>query len=100
MDPNLILALGGASRSSVWNRIKADVAQRTYSRPRVPAAASLGGFMLACKGLGIEAGTAEGLNPAEAQWAPDPGAGPIYDEMFSRYEKLYLATAPTSGRRC
>lgn len=99
MDPGIVLALGGASRSSVWNRIKADVTRRTYSRPRVRAAASLGAFMLACKGLGVEAGTAEDLNPLEDQWAPDPSASSIYDEMFSRYEKLYEATAPAPGRR-
>jgi len=99
MNPGVVLALGGASRSSVWNQIKANVTQRIYSRPRVPAAASLGAFMLACSGLGVEAATAEGLNPVEAQWTPDPSASPIYDEMFSRYEKLYDATAPGSGSR-
>jgi len=93
MDPSTILALGGAARSSVWNRIKADVTQRTYSRPKVTDAASLGAFMLASRGLGLETATAEALNPVEATWPPDPATRRVYDDMFRLYNKLYQATA-------
>ncbi len=91
-DPAAILALGGASRSSVWNQIKADVTGRTYARPRVPWAASLGALMLACRGVGIPLSDVEAINPVQEVWRPDPEGRSIYDASFARYERIYSAS--------
>ncbi len=92
-DPRDIKALGGASRSSLWNQIKADVTGRCYSRPRVSEAAALGAMMLAAEGCDLEIGDVEEMNPTEARWSPAPELREVYDEAYDLYERLYSANS-------
>jgi len=74
ISPKEVVALGGASRSELWNQIKADITGRVYSRPRVPEAASLGD-----------------INPVVSRWKPNPKAKEAYERLYRRYNMLYEA---------
>ncbi len=92
-QPDHIMALGGASMSSLWNQIKADVTGRTYSRPLRSEAASLGALLLAMRGVGADLDIQK-LNPVEKRWEPDPETVKIYKKKRELYEKLYRACVP------
>lgn len=93
MDPRMIIALGGAAKSSIWNQMKADVTGRTYSKPIVTGAASLGAMMLGRRGCGMDGDPTDKMNPIETRWFPNPALSPIYEKAFLRYERLYEANA-------
>jgi xylulokinase len=87
-----IRALGGGSRSPLWNQIKADVLG-------VPVV-TLAFDEQACLGAAILAGTAVGLysSPDEAaqelvtvadRYEPDPDIRPTYDLGYELYVQLY-----------
>ncbi len=97
MRPEEILALGGSARSEIWNGIKASVVGRTYCRPRVTGAASLGAFMLAMKGIGQDMPPADSLNPVEGKYDPGKEAAD-YRACYSRYQKLYEALVPVFSK--
>jgi xylulokinase len=97
MRPEEILALGGSARSETWNRIKASVVGRTYCRPRVTGAASLGAFMLAMKGMGQDIPRADALNPVEGRYDPGKEAAD-YRACYSRYQSLYEALVPVFSK--
>ncbi len=85
-------SVGGAARSAVWMRIKADVT----GRPIRPA----GGDLATAKGALMLAGVGAGLLPdfdeaarrftaLEPPYLPDAANGPRYDEGYARYRRLY-----------
>jgi len=90
ISPKEIVALGGASRSELWNQIKADITGRVYSRPRVPEAASLGAMLIASRGCGVEL-SAEDINPVVSVWKPNPRVKETYERAYRRYNMLYEA---------
>ena len=90
ISPTEIIALGGASRSELWNQIKADITSRVYWRPRVPEAASLGAMLIASRGCGLEL-SAEDINPVVSAWKPNPRVKETYDRVYQTYNMLYEA---------
>ncbi len=92
-EPRTIVALGGSARSEVWNQIKADVAGRKYSRPRVTGSATLGALILARMGQGSVISTRE-LNPLEQEYVPNPANSAVYERAYEQYGKLYKACMP------
>jgi len=89
-DPEVVLALGGAARSSIWNQIKADISQRSYFRPRALEAAALGAAMLASLACGRNF-KADKVNPIEEEWVPRKEVSSIYDGVYRHYEEVYEA---------
>jgi xylulokinase len=88
---------GGQARSSVWNRIKADVLGVPVAVPEVPDAAMLGAAVLGAVGIGayasVEAAMARMVRIAE-RVVPDPATAARYDRAFSVYRSLYPALRP------
>jgi len=98
-----IMAVGGASKSAVWNRIKASVTGKTVLPLRFQETSLLGAAILA----GVAAGVYEDVRSAVAQMRspdagdavePDPAARQTYDRMFALYRDLYPALKPAFHR--
>ncbi len=90
LSPAEIMALGGAAKSQLWNQIKADITGRTYSRPRVLEAASLGAMIIASRGSGLSLSSGE-INPVASSWRPDMERHEKYSALYQMYNKLYEA---------
>ncbi len=92
-----ILAVGGGARSTLWNRIFADVTGRPVHVPRQRDAASLGAMLLAARAVGaidrLE-DAARSVNPVAATVVPDPGTARRYLEFYDQYNRLYESLRP------
>ena len=89
--PDEIRSLGGGSKSSIWNQIKADVSGIRINTMNIEEASLLGAAVLGGCAAGIfpnpEAACAHlktnnSFNPNEENKA-------LYDEMYKRYKQLY-----------
>lgn len=87
-----VRSTGGASRSPLWNQIKADVLRRPILVVRGEEAASLGVAILA----GFATGAFSSLKDAcksmismRERFEPSPVNGELYDKQYNRYIKLY-----------
>ena len=88
---------GGASRSALWNQIKADVTALTVQQAAVSDAACLGAAMLAAIGVQtyhhLAAAAAAMVHPTTV-FVPEPGAVARYNELFATWRQLYPALRP------
>ena len=98
-----IMAVGGASKSAAWNRIKASVTGKTVLPLRFQETSLLGAAILG----GVAAGIYDDVRAAVAQTGgvdaaqpvkPDPTAKRIYNQTFSIYTDLYPILKPTFRR--
>ncbi|QQE77924.1 FGGY-family carbohydrate kinase [Alicyclobacillus sp. SO9] len=82
--------IGGGTRISTWNQIKADIYKRFIAVPKVVQAASFGTFLLAAKRLQWISSYEEGqrLNPANAIYHPDLNLTQLYDDGYELYLSL------------
>lgn len=88
---------GGASRSALWNQIKADVTGLPVQQMSVTDAACLGAAMLAAVGVQVHKGIAAAATAMvheSAVFVPDPGAVARYSELFALWRELYPALRP------
>jgi len=87
-----IRSLGGAAKSDVWLRMKADMLGVPVERPLCAHAASLGAAMLAATGVGQFPSVPEASDawyrPAD-RFEPDAGRREAYREVYERYTGLY-----------
>jgi xylulokinase len=85
---DVLKMVGGASRSSVWPQIVADVTCLPVALPAISQAASWGAAILAGVATGIypdpEAALA-GLPRSERRVEPDPGCAATYGEAFEQF---------------
>ena len=87
-----IRSLGGGSKSSVWNQIKADVNDVTLMTVKSKEAACLGAAILAGTAAGIfssVADAAESMVQVKERYTAVPDDKPVYDKNFSMYCKLF-----------
>jgi xylulokinase len=90
-------ASGGASRSALWNQIKADVTGLPVQQMAVSDAACLGAAMLAAIGVqahGDLAAAAAAMVRPTTVFVPGPGAVARYNELFAVWRELYPALRP------
>jgi xylulokinase len=84
---------GGATASSVWPQILADVGGVPIVVANYASWAALGGAILAGWGAGVyaslEAGIAA-LRPPVRRILPDPSLSPLYTERFGRYQRVAI----------
>jgi xylulokinase len=85
---------GGASRSALWNQIKADITGLPVQQMAVSDAACLGAAMLAA--VGVEAysdlaAVAAAMVRPTTVFVPEPGAIARYNELFATWRALYPA---------
>ena len=88
----LLLAMGGGSRSSLWCQIIADVMQRPVSVTREPESTCLGSGMLAAAACGIHDGIREAaaaMGDTGARFEPDERRAARYDRLYDIYKELY-----------
>lgn len=89
-----VCSLGGGSRSSVWEQIKADICERPFLALDCEEAPSLGAALLAGQGAMIAADDAVPPLRAAARYTPEADAAALYREAHNAYRKLYQAVRP------
>jgi xylulokinase len=92
-----IRAVGGGTRSRLWNQIKADVLQVPLQVLTFQEMGTLGAALLAGVGRGIYASLGEAVCVADQVASaelivPDPALARLYDELFALYVELYPRT--------
>ena len=92
--PIEIRALGGGSRSGLWNRIKADVTGIRVVTLNVSDVASFGAMAIgaAATGMAPDPATAvRRLSKIKSEYMPDPASTDRYRDIFQIYTDLYSA---------
>jgi len=87
-------AVGGGARSPVWLQVKSNVTNRTFIRPDVTEAPSLGAAILAGVGTGIYRDFDNAIQTVYreiSRFEPDPSLVPLYDRQYEVYKEIYPA---------
>ncbi|WP_276373747.1 FGGY family carbohydrate kinase [Chryseolinea sp. H1M3-3] len=86
-----IKALGGGSKSKLWNQIKADVSNIPITTVQGQETAAIGAAILAATGSGffcsIEAACNKMVNLSQT-FIPDPKRHKVYEGVYARYVNL------------
>jgi len=87
---------GGATRSTTFNQIQADVYGKTVLRSVSEQSSALGAMLLAATSIGLYPDVATAVNTAVAFDAhnrrnPDDQAHNLYEKMLSLHDELYAA---------
>jgi xylulokinase len=92
--PDEIRALGGGSKSKLWNQIKADVTKRRIVTIKNTEAACLGSAILAGKGIGLYNSIKEAAQrfvETDKEYEPDINNSAAYMEGYEVYRQLYTS---------
>lgn len=92
--PSEIIFAGGASKSSLWSQILADVLGIPVKVPVVKEATALGAAILAGYGVGIYSSMEDGVRKTvrwEQTFEPDMENHKIYEELYGVWRKVYGA---------
>ncbi len=87
-----VRSLGGAAKSDVWLKIKADVLNMPIEVPECSEAASLGAAILAGAGAGVFSGVVEAVKEGvkiKKSFDPEPDNVAIYEKVYQDYLSLY-----------
>jgi xylulokinase len=87
-----IRSLGGGSRSTLWNQIKADVTSKVVSTLHTEEAASLGVAILAGVADGLFKSIEEGCKAMvhlKGKYNPRSENREVYDRLYKIYSTLY-----------
>jgi xylulokinase len=94
---------GGAARSEVWCRVKADVLNHPVVRTGVPEAGLLGAGIVGCCGLGEYSSFAQAESAmVRIEKIFEPGGGPwgwrrdAYDRLYESFLEIQAAAIPLS----
>lgn len=87
---------GGATRSTTFNQIQADVYGKTVLRCFSEQSSALGAMLLAATSIGLYPDVVTAVNTAVAfdahnQRTPDPKTRQLYEQMQSLYHEIYAA---------
>jgi xylulokinase len=92
-----IRSLGGGARSRIWKQIEADITGKPVLTTTNEEAATLGAAILAGKAVGLFTSVEEAAGQMvqiKDRFEPDKATGPIYDDGFDTYVKLYDSLCP------
>lgn len=85
---------GGATRSTVWNQIQADITQLKVLRSQIEEATALGAAILAAVGSGVygdvKKASEQMVSLGEA-YVPSEGRKSRYDKLYSIHSEAYSA---------
>ena len=90
--PEQIRALGGGSRSGLWNQIKADVTGIRVVALSISAVASVGAMAIAAAAVGMAPNPStavERISKVQNEFVADPAETKKYREIFRLYTDLY-----------
>jgi xylulokinase len=96
INPERLVAVGGATRNQFWMQNKADVLGLPIEVPAVEEATPLGAAILAGIGVGLyenEQDAFERVYKPGVTYEPDPQLAPKYAEWYQIYQQLYPALA-------
>jgi xylulokinase len=85
-------SVGGGTRSTLWNQIKADALGMPVQLPRAPVGAAFGDAVLAGLGLGLYpdlGGALHDMVKLETRYEPNRKNHARYQEIYGIYRKLY-----------
>ena len=93
----LVRAVGGGTRSPLWNQVKADVLHKPIDVLHHQEAGALGAALLAGLGVGVYGSFRKAVDVARAASAaetiePDTRHSELYDRLFNLYAQLYPST--------
>ena len=92
-----VILSGGASKSEIWNRIKADVLGKRVKTIRNSESCCLGAAILAGVGAGVFKSIEEACKVTIAddmEYAPDKTSHAMYEKYYDIYKQLYLSLKP------
>jgi xylulokinase len=92
-----IRVLGGGSKSSVWNQIKADITGRVIWTTDNSDAACLGAAILSGVSCGFFPNVKDAVEKMvnlKQKFEPDMENHKVYQKLFGRYKQLYTALCP------
>ena len=99
IDPDRLVAVGGATRNQFWMQNKADVVGLPIEVPEVEEATPLGAAILAGIGTGLyqnEQDAFERVYKPGKTYQPDPQLASKYAEWYQIYKQLYPTLKPIS----
>ncbi len=85
---------GGATRSTVWNQILADICKLIVQRSQIEEATALGAAILASVGGGIYGNVVEASEKmvrVGEQYTPSPKLRALYDKLYDIHSDAYTA---------
>lgn len=91
-ETNEIIFAGGASKSSLWCQIVADVTKKPVKVPVVKEATALGAAILAGYGIGIFENLYDGIDKCvnfEKTYYPNKENFKSYDKMYKKWKIVY-----------
>ncbi|GAA1997467.1 FGGY-family carbohydrate kinase [Microbacterium ulmi] len=93
-DIRRIVAVGGGTQGALWLQVVSDVTGLAQEVPRTTIGASYGSAFLAAAAVAApgESPDITAWNPIVSVVRPRPELAPLYDELFSRYRRLYDCT--------
>jgi xylulokinase len=94
VQPDRIVAIGGATHNEFWMQNKADVVGRPIEVPRLDEAVPLGAAILAGIGVGLyedEQDAFRRVYQPGRLYEPDPELAPKYAERFETFRQIYPA---------
>jgi xylulokinase len=95
ISPSEIRSLGGGSRSSLWNQIKADVCGREILVMECEESTSLGAAMLGAVAVGVHRSVEQASREfvkVKMRCSPDTATTAVYDSGYRKYLDLYAST--------
>jgi xylulokinase len=96
-----VRCMGGAARSDLWLRIKADICGLPMVRMREEETSTLGCALLAAVAAGEYRSVEEAAGAMVrlgARFEPDAGNAALYDRQYALYQELYDALKPVFRR--
>jgi xylulokinase len=94
--PDSLVAAGGASESSLWRQIQADIFGRPLQKSLLREQAGVGASLLAGIGIGFYQDFSECAKTVEAyDEATSPDSVAIYEEMYAQFCSLYPLLKPS-----
>lgn len=92
LDVSDVTLMGGGSKADIWNKIKADVYNKTIKIPQVTEASSFGAFLLGGYSIGLfkdPEAAAKNLNPIVKEFHPSNENNQLYMKYYEIYNDLY-----------
>jgi len=97
IEPETIISLGGAAKSSLWAQIKADVVNKPVEVLDNPEAACLGAAIVAGKAVGLFSSIEDACKEmisVQKVYYPNPENVKIQQENYEKYKQLYKHLEP------
>jgi xylulokinase len=98
VQPDTIVAIGGAIHNHFWMQNKADVVGKPIEVPEIEEAVVLGAALLAGIGVGVYRDVADAYAQVHRPgrvYEPDSALNARYREWFAAFESLYPALQAT-----